>query len=228
MRSPRRPRPGAAKAQGRARHGGRDLPRLRVRQPRPDLRARREAAADPPRALRALPRARRRPGRAPGCRLRRRDGRRRPGRAGQRRVAPSRRRSRRGRGPAASVRVVRARVRPPGGPPTRGTRHLRQQPPGPRHRRGGRLRGPGRLPRRTRRLAGPRLRRRTRSTCPSPRSGWSARTRCTSPCATSSATSGTGRGSPSPARADPAGRRDRSQPVAAATRPSSTARRSAA
>ncbi len=37
--------------------GDRDLPRLRVRQPRPDLRARREAAADPPRALPALSRA---------------------------------------------------------------------------------------------------------------------------------------------------------------------------
>ena len=109
-RSRRHPAP-RRQDRGQTGHGRRDLPRVRVRQPRADLRARREAAADASRPVRPLPGARRRPGRPPRCRLRRRDGRRRPGRAGQPWLAPARRRSRRGRRSAAAVRAVRTRVR---------------------------------------------------------------------------------------------------------------------
>ena len=144
-------------------------------------------------------------------------------------LAPAGRRTCRGRRPASGVRVLRSRVRAPGRTPPGVPRHLRQQPGGARHRGGRGVRGPRRLPRRTRWLAGPGVAWWSRPTCPSLRSAWSAPTRCTSRFATYCATSVTGRGSPSPARrADPAGRRDRRQPVSAATRPSSTARRSAA
>ena len=88
-------------------HSGRrrDLPRLRLGEPRPDLRPRREGAARP--AVRSHERF---PGLVDGLasasrhRVRRRAGRRRPGRLGQPRLAPARRRPRRGRGPAPPVR----------------------------------------------------------------------------------------------------------------------------